>query len=252
MAKGYAGLPQTPLFHDPNIHDPKKAAALSVYPQSSKNENYFSSDGDHARLQTLPVELHPLHHQDHVSLASSYTFNQTQSLMKQRLKHRIRILKLFTRIAATSLAIATGTQEGQTLYSFITTHSTLRDGRGPWALETQLWTSILLFSISLLTAILGAVIIVAYLIPIQIANNFASNATKFFVAIELGHILIWLGVTIAYRVGKNGKDLWGWACSPLAAKIQPNFEGVVQFNQVCERGVRLDYRHHSARNANDG
>jgi len=40
-------------------------------------------------------------------------------------------------------------------------------------------------------------------------------------------------------VGKNGHDLWGWACSPLAAQLQPTFEGVVNFDSVCKRGVCL-------------
>lgn len=41
------------------------------------------------------------------------------------------------------------------------------------------------------------------------------------------------------QAGKNGHDLWGWACSPLAHKIQPNFQGLVDFDKVCNRGVCL-------------
>jgi hypothetical protein len=38
-------------------------------------------------------------------------------------------------------------------------------------------------------------------------------------------------------MGKNGHDLWGWACSDTADEIQQNFEGVVDFDMVCNRGV---------------
>lgn len=56
-------------------------------------------------------------------------------------------------------------------------------------------------------------------------------------AVDVTHLAVWIGVAVAYRVAKNGKDLWGWACSPIAQDIQPNFEGVVNFKNVCDRGV---------------
>jgi len=155
-----------------------------------------------------------------------------------QLKSRIRYLRLISRLAATSIAFATASQEGLTLHSFLTTHDVTRGGRGPWARDTQLWSSILLFSISVITVFLGIIMILAYCISIKAANSVSSLQSKFAIAIEVGHIAMWIGVAVAYRVAKNGHDLWGWACSPLAQKLQPNFQGVVQFNAVCQRGSR--------------
>lgn len=49
--------------------------------------------------------------------------------------------------------------------------------------------------------------------------------------------MVWIGVAIAYRAGRTGNDLSGWACSPSADKIQANFEGIVDFDKICTTGV---------------
>jgi hypothetical protein len=147
------------------------------------------------------------------------------------------MLRLISRLAATAVAIPAAVQEGRTLFTYSTTHDVQRNGRGPWAKHTQLWPSILLFSISVITAILGIAITIAYLISIRAANKVSAVQDKISIANEVGHVIVWVGVAIAYRLGKNGKDLWGWACSPLADKIQVNFEDVVRFDKVCSRGV---------------
>lgn len=104
------------------------------------------------------------------------------------------------RFAGTCIAIGTATQEGLTLTTYLRTRNHIEDGRGPWALETELWTSILLFAASVLTVILGVIMIAAYLISIRAANKVSSVQTYFAVAIELGHIGLWIGVAVGYRV----------------------------------------------------
>jgi uncharacterized BrkB/YihY/UPF0761 family membrane protein len=150
------------------------------------------------------------------------------------------MLRLISRLAATAVAIPTAVQEGMSLFTYATTRNIQRDGRGPWAKHTRLWPSILLFSVSVITAFLGIVITIAYMISIKAANKVSSVQDKISITNEIGHVLVWVGVAIAYRMGKNGKDLWGWACSPIAEKIQPNFESIVHFDSVCSRGVSGD------------
>jgi hypothetical protein len=131
----------------------------------------------------------------------------------------------------------TASQEAVTFSTYLKTRNTQRDGRGPWAKETSLWPTIMLLAISAITAILGLMIIIAYLISVKRANRISSVQSVTGWVIEVAHIVIWIVVAILYRVGKTGKDLWGWACSPLAKNIQPNFNNVVHFNKVCNRGV---------------
>jgi len=93
-------------------------------------------------------------------------------------------------------------------------------------------------SISCITVLLSSLALIAYIREgIKKANKISSFETYFTVAMEGGHVVIWIVVAVLYRVGKTGHDLWGWACSPLAIQIQPNFQGVVDFDQVCKRSV---------------
>ncbi|TVY82757.1 hypothetical protein LSUE1_G004077 [Lachnellula suecica] len=154
----------------------------------------------------------------------------------KKLKTTIRILRFISRIAATAIAIVTASQEAVTFRTYLKTRDTERDGRGPWAVETSLWPTIMLLAVSVITAVLGFIILVAYLFSIKKANAISSVQSTAGIVVEFTHIVIWIVVAILYRVGKTGNDLWGWACSPLAENIQPNFSGVVQFNQVCNRG----------------
>ena len=110
------------------------------------------------------------------------------------------MLRVLLRLAATCLAFATATQEGLTLFNYLHTRNHIEDGRGPWALKTQLWTSILLFVASILTVILGVFMIAAYLISIRAANKVSTVQTYFAVAVELGHIGVWISVAVSYRV----------------------------------------------------
>lgn len=95
----------------------------------------------------------------------------------------------------------------------------------------------MMLCLSLITALLGIGIIIAYFFSIKAANTVAGIQGGISVAVDVTHLAVWIGVAVAYRVAKNGRDLWGWACSPVAQNIQPNFEGIVNFKNVCDRGV---------------
>lgn len=154
------------------------------------------------------------------------------------LKSKIRRLRFFARFLATALAIPTLILETQTLSTFYSTHNIIRDGRGPWANETSLWPAIMLVSASGVTILLGLMILAAYTWgSVRSANQVNTVQTTVTVVVELVHIGLWIAVSVLYREGKTGKDLWGWACSDMADRIQKNFEGVVDFNQVCNRGT---------------
>ncbi|RDL41386.1 uncharacterized protein BP5553_01365 [Venustampulla echinocandica] len=154
------------------------------------------------------------------------------------LKATIRILRFAARLATTVIAALTAEQEARTIYNFVKTRDIIRDGRGPWSASTSLWPAILLLAVSIITFITGIFIIGAYAFSVKRANAISNAHSWFSYAVEAAHVITWIVVAILYRVGKTGNDLWGWACSPLAEQIQPNFEGVVNFTKVCKRGGR--------------
>lgn len=146
-------------------------------------------------------------------------------------------MRFISRLLGTVLAIATLSLETHTIRTFMRTHRIQHEGRGPWAKETSLWPSTMLLAVSVITAVLGLVTLFAYTRSIKTANRVSFHGTWIAISIEVIHVTAWIVVAVLYRKGKTGKDLWGWACSPLAEKIQPNFEGVVNFSAVCRRGV---------------
>jgi len=151
-------------------------------------------------------------------------------------------MRIFHRIALTCLAVSTTVLEAQTLALFFHTRHTIRGGRGPWAKQTSLWPSILLLSSSATTALVGLMVLLSYAKSIKWANNLAMINATIIITTEVAGFVTWIVVATLYRTGKKGKDLWGWACSPLALTIQPNFEGVVNFEGICQRGVSLKLR----------
>ncbi|KAE8450128.1 hypothetical protein EG329_006909 [Mollisiaceae sp. DMI_Dod_QoI] len=154
------------------------------------------------------------------------------------LKSKIRRLRFVARFTAFALAIPTLILETFTLSDFYSTHNTIRDGRGPWARETSLWPSIMLVAASGITVLLGLLILAAYTWgSVRSANQVNTVQSTITIVVELVHIGLWIAVSVAYREGKTGKDLWGWACSGAADNIQKNFDGVVDFNKVCNRGT---------------
>lgn len=148
-------------------------------------------------------------------------------------------MRICHRIALTALALTTTALEGQTFNLFFSTRNTIRGGRGPWAKQTSLWPSILLLSASATTALIGLMVLFSYAKSIKWANTLAMINATLIITVEVGGFVAWIVVAILYRTGRTGKDLWGWACSPLALNIQPNFEGVLNFEGICQRGVCL-------------
>jgi len=157
-------------------------------------------------------------------------------------------MRVVHRVVVTILSICSTSLEGQILYSFISTKNTERGGRGPWAKQTSLWPSILLISTSSTTALIGLLVLLAYLRSIRTANHMAILNATIILTVEVAGFIFWIVVAILYRTGKTGKDLWGWACSPVALQIQPNFAGIVDFDGICQKGVSSSHtlRRHPA------
>ncbi|KAK0119995.1 hypothetical protein ONS95_011416 [Cadophora gregata] len=217
-APTYNTVPQTPTTPTYMQYgsSEKKDHPLSVVPQSPGYTGENGGSGIEDQSPIIPM----LSKQD------------------KKLKHRIRYLRLLSRLAGTGIALTTLSQEGQTIHSFLSTQDTMRGGRGPWAKQTEIWSSVMMFALSLITALLGFGIIIAYFFSIKAANTIAGIQGGIGMTVDIMHLAIWIALAIAYRVAKNGKDLWGWACSPIAQNIQPNFEGIVNFKNVCDRGQK--------------
>lgn len=116
------------------------------------------------------------------------------------------------------------------LYKFYTTKNHMVNGRGPWAEDTKLWPTWLLFAASGVTL----VITVASLVMVCCSKKARKSSLVWLTVAKYAvHIFAWLAVTAFYRMGKTGSDLWGWSCGDKAAAIQSEFQSQVDFSGLC-------------------
>jgi hypothetical protein len=200
-------------------------------------------DPDVANAQPTSLLHQDLLKRDRVSPLQNSPSTESTNNPPQRLKATIRILRVISRTLLTILTLAMTVQEGRTVVTYYQTRNDMQmtpdssTPRGPWAQQTQVWSSLLLFSTSVVTSLLGVLSVFAYAVSTKTSNAVSSLQTKFGIAVEAVHVLVWVAVAAAYRLARNGNDLWGWSCSLMADNIQPTFEGVVNFGSVCDRSV---------------
>lgn len=150
------------------------------------------------------------------SLSEEYNKSQASD---QRLKYRIRVLKLVSRVIALIMSITTLVPITMTLVKFLLTKNTtfVVNGkeRTAWAADTITWYTYMYFGVSLISAVFNLAIVVAYCRGVKKANNVADVASWWGYIVLLGHVVVWIVSVAIYRYGKEpvaGKfrDLWGW------------------------------------------
>jgi len=150
------------------------------------------------------------------SLSEEYNKSQAAD---QRLKYRIRVLKLVSRVIALIMSITTLVPITMTLIKFLLTKNTtiVVDGkeRTAWAHDTIAWYTYMYFGVSLVSAVFNLAIVIAYCRGVKRANNVADVASWWGYVVLVGHMVIWIVSVAIYRYGKEpvaGKfrDLWGW------------------------------------------
>ncbi|KAK3117185.1 hypothetical protein LTR53_001689 [Teratosphaeriaceae sp. CCFEE 6253] len=205
----------------PDIHLKPVANHAAASVRSSVSDDYYSP---------VPQYL-PAAGADHARLDSA----------DQRLKKRIRLLRMVTRILSTIAAAATLAPLTMTLVKFFQTrniqYTVGGKQRTAWAADTQTWYTFLYFGVALVSFLINSVVVLAYYRGVKAANA-ADNATGWWSnLLNATHVVVWIVSAIIYRVGKepvNGKfrDLWGWTCSTAASELQVVVTSV-NFDQYC-------------------
>lgn len=167
-----------------------------------------------------PIAAHPLPDAELARLESR----------DQRLKYRIRVLRLISRVVAAILSATTLAPLAMTIIKFLQTRNVYYevDGkqRTAWANDTITWYTYMYFGVALVSFVFNAAILIAYWKGVKQANSADKVAGWWSHLIMVFHIVVW-GVSAGlYRYGKepvNGKfrDLWGWTCSTAAEELQP-------------------------------
>jgi hypothetical protein len=156
-----------------------------------------------------PIASHPVHDQEISILEAA----------DQRLKQRIRVLRLVSRVIALVLSFATLVPQTMTLAKFLMTKNEffVVDGqeRTAWAKDSRAWYTYMYFGVSLTSFVFDLAIVVSYCRGIKKANKVAAIATWWITTVQVGHVVVWIVSAAIYRYGKipvDGKfrDLWGW------------------------------------------
>ncbi|KAF2234757.1 hypothetical protein EV356DRAFT_501338 [Viridothelium virens] len=172
---------------------------------------------------------------------SSRTTQRALSSPSQKLKYRIRLLKLLARVLGLLLSLTTLSPLAVTLHKFLSTKDIFRtvDGqsRTAWNAETKLWPMYMYLALAAIATAFNLAIMLAYCWGVRHANRASTVAGWFSGGVYVGHVVVWAVGAALYRAGKDegehARDLWGWSCSLGAQKIQDAFAQEVNFGRYC-------------------
>jgi len=151
-------------------------------------------------------------------------------------KKSIRILRFVTRLLSVILnALVIGVLSFS-LFKYFTTKShpiSSTNASHPWAEPATLWPTFVLLGIAVVTFFMNFFTLLAYCCGVGAANKVNSCSTVVSYIFLGVHVLLWVMATGAFKLGSNGKDLWGYSCSSEADKLQAEVKSFVDFGKLC-------------------
>ncbi|KAK5133025.1 hypothetical protein LTR08_008230 [Meristemomyces frigidus] len=159
----------------------------------------------------------------------------------RRLKQRIRVLKLISRIVAAIMSAVTLAPLIMTLVKFFQTKNVYFtvDGveRTAWAADSITWYTYMYTGVAAVSFVLNSAIMIAYTRGVKQANAADKINSYWSHLIQFGRIVVWAVSAGIYRYGKepvNSKfrDLWGWTCSTAANELQTVVTNI-NYNRYC-------------------
>lgn len=148
-----------------------------------------------------------------------------------KFRRYLKIVAFISNLISAGLSFLMLGQMGYMTVMYLGTKDKSRpDGKGgvlqPWDADTKTWPTYMLLTASTVTCF-GSLI--------QVLRCCCSSRTKtmFSVLYYLVHFGIWAGIAVAYRLGKTGKDLWGWSCDMEGGPRAKLFQDVLNYEQMC-------------------
>ncbi len=210
----------------------------SPYPQNDTNMGYAS-------LQPSPYQRS----QSELYSGSAYGGHAAEPLKplkiaspeKDRRKHRryenlkkaLHVGKIVTKVLTAMFATVTFASSAYITINFQTTNNNFVNGRTAWPANPKPWPTFMFLAVSGVTLVLSFVTLFSYCR----CYHRARRSWKLTVAKYAIHIGVWIIASAIYRIEKglngNNNDLWGWSCSDKADAIQDEFNGIANFNVLC-------------------
>lgn len=155
-----------------------------------------------------------------------------------RFRRYLKIVAFISNLISALLSFGMSTSMIYMTIVYLGTKDQTKQGKGgvaltPWAPDTKTWPTYMLLAASILT-FLGA--------AFSLLRACCSSRTKtmFSFLYYITHVGIWAGIAVAYRLGKTGKDLWGWSCDMKPdGPRQTLFKDDLNFKVMCDLQVRV-------------
>ena len=208
--------------------------------QGSQPASYSYDANSHDVRPSHPIDppTKPLIHSSHIAVPEPLAVQTPSSRLSQRKYQNLqRYLRIGKAISNVITMIFSAIILAITLYIFITFETTkddFRGGRTAWPKQTKLWPMFMLLICAAVTLLLTLGTLVYYCC----AHAKAKRSWKLTLVRYVIHIGAWLVVTALYQYEKSMTDLWGWTCSTKATGLQAQFNGVLDFSNLCNTQVR--------------
>lgn len=125
------------------------------------------------------------------------------STRDEKLKNRIRILRIISRVLSVIISGATLAPLAYTLVKYFQTRNQIIvvDGqdRTAWASGTQAWYTYVYFGVSTISFLFHAVILVSYCCGVKRANKASTYSSVWTGVLMVGHIVLWTVSVVIYR-----------------------------------------------------
>ncbi|CZR58634.1 uncharacterized protein PAC_08526 [Phialocephala subalpina] len=152
-------------------------------------------------------------------------------------KKLIRVLRFLTRLFSlllNALMIAVLTWA---LYKYYTTRFhpiSSSNSASAWVNPATLWPTFVLLGIAVATFFMNLFTLIAYCCSIRAANTVNTCSTVISYIFLGVHVLLWAIAAGAFKMGSNGKDLWGYTCSSQADKLAEEVKSFLNFGKLCQ------------------
>jgi hypothetical protein len=134
---------------------------------------------------------------------ADYQEIQLLEIADLHLKHRIRVLKLVSRVVALALSLTTLIPLAMTVVKFLSTKDTYFTINGmvrtAWAHDSITWYTYMYFTVSLISFVFDLGVVVTYWCGTEKANEAASIASWWTATLMASYLSLWIVSTALYR-----------------------------------------------------
>ena len=157
----------------------------------------------------------------------------------QKYKHRIRVLRFWSRFISLILAaFMIGSMSYALGKYYLTRNHIIAGNVHAWVTPATVWPTFMLLAISIVTFIMDFFTLCTYCCGIGAANRTSTIASTIIYGMMVLRIVVWAVAAGAFKMGSNASSLWTYSCSSFTDQIHDQVISFVDFGMLCTLQVR--------------